>query len=413
MRTTGAWICAHAGAILFVFALLIGFYQMLHPDFGFGRGYEMATIARNLAAEGTFSNPFPPDITGPTAVNPPLYPAALALLIKIFGFSPLFVLAACFGNILVNAMIAALLPRLSTVFYGDVSAGAYAGVFWLSSMRLLPQWDVSYTVLGLLLFSLITAYTIERRDRRWLWPAAAGAVAGLLFLMNPAAVFVCFPWLAFLLWRRRIPFQHGGRYTSMFLLAMAVCIVPWVVRNYRIWHTPVLRTNFGMTIYSSNNSCAESSLFRNTLNGCYQSTHPVTSAREIKLLKELGEVQYDRLRTADTINWIRSHPDRFRQLTLDRVIEFWFPDALGETRYGFWLGTILSVPGILLMAKRREPVTLFVLLVWLVFPIMYYIVVTSYRYRYPILWTSQLAAGYCIVALLRCLDRQRSRMLPS
>ncbi len=273
-------------------------------------------------------------------------------------------------------------------------------------MRLLPQWDVSYTVLGLIVFCLITAYSVERRRSIRLWAAAAGLLAGLLSLMNPATVLISIPWMAFELWSRRVSFQFASGYASLLIMTAVLCNVPWMVRNYRIWHAPVLRTNFGMTIYSSNNDCAESSLAKDSRHGCYQSTHPVASDAEIALLKELGEVQYDRRRTADTFDWIRTHPDRFRQLTLARAVEFWFPDSLGETAYGFWLGTLLSIPGIILMAKRRELVTVFVLLVWLLYPAMYYIVVSQDRYRYPILWTSLLPAGYCLVALLSTIGRR-------
>ena len=137
---------------------------MFHPGVGFGHGNEMASVARNFAATGNYGNPFPPAVTGPTAVVPPLYPLYLAVLIKLFGLSPLFVLVADLANVLVNALIAALMPRLSRVFYGDALPGVFAGVLWLLSMRLLPQWDVSYTVLGLVLFFLLSAATIERTD---------------------------------------------------------------------------------------------------------------------------------------------------------------------------------------------------------------------------------------------------------
>ena len=129
---------------------------------------------------------FRPRSPGPTALVPPLYPLYLALLIKLFGLSPLFVLVADLANVLVNALIAALMPRLSRVFYGDALPGIFAGVLWLLSMRLLPQWDVSYTVLGLVLFFLLSAATIERTNRAWLWAGLAGLIAGLLVLANPA-----------------------------------------------------------------------------------------------------------------------------------------------------------------------------------------------------------------------------------
>ena len=367
----------------------------------------MASIARNLVATGTFGNPFPPAITGPTAVVPPLYPLFLAALIKLFGLSPLFVLLASLSNVLANALIAALMPWLSRVFYHDAAPGIFAGVLWLFSMRLLPQWDVSYTVLGLVLFLLLSAATIERTSRAPLWAGLAGLIAGLLVLANPATGLVAMPWILFLVWSRRVPFQHALRYGSVLVAVMGLCNLPWVIRNYTLWHEPVLRTNFGMTIYSSNNDCAQSSLYRNMANGCYQSTHPVLSEKESQLLKDLGELKYDRKRTADTFVWIRSHPNRFGQLTVARAIEFWFPDGLTGTLYAFWLSTILFVPGLIVMARRREPVTAFVLFVSLVYPLMYYIVVSCDRYRYPILWASHLPAGYVAAVLIERLRLRR------
>ena len=63
------------------------------------------------------------------------------------------------------------------------------------------------------------------------------------------------------------------------------------------------------------------------------------------MLKDLGEVEYDRKKIAETLAWIRTHPSRFRQLTLARVGEFWFPEGLTKTfsLSGFWLGTIFGV----------------------------------------------------------------------
>lgn len=403
-RNTG-WTPSGATALLFVAGILIGFHQFFLPGIGFGRGNEMASIARNLVATGTYGNPFPPAETGPTAVNPPLYPLFLAVLMKLFGLSPSFVLAADLANVLANALVAALMPRLSRVFYEDSTPGVFAGVLWLFSMRLLPQWDVSFTVLGIVTFLLVSAATIGRAGRLSLWASLAGLIAGLLTLANPATILVLMPWVLFLVWRQRVPVQHALRYGSLLLIVIGLCNLPWIIRNYTIWHQPLLRTNFGMTIYSSNNDCAQSSLFRNIANGCYQSTHPVFSGKESQLLKDLGELDYDRKRTADTFAWIRSHPDRFRQLTVSRAIEFWFPDGLNETLYAFWLSTILFIPGLILMAKRREPVAAFVLFVSLVYPLMYYIVVSSDRYRYPILWASQLPAGYFAAFLVERMRR--------
>jgi hypothetical protein len=388
---------------LLLCALIAGFYQFFHlVGTGFGHGFEMSAIAKSLAEHGTYANPFEPAITGPTALVPPLYPLFLAALIKISGSLVWMALMASTVNILANALIAALMPRVSEAFFGDWRPGAFAGVLWICAMRLMPQWDASCTIAGMILFCLLTAGTIGRPDSRGGRAAAAGVLAGVLSLLNPATVFVFLPWAAFLLFRRRVGLRYALRYGGIVFLALTACNAPWVVRNYHIWHAFVLRTSFGVTLYSSNNSCAESSLVKDAARGCFQATHPVASLAEAQFLNRLGEVQYDRNRAAAAWDWIHSNPERFRHLTLARIFEFWFPEPIvpAYTAYSIWAITLLSIPGMVLMARRRYPVTLFVLAVWLMYPVMYYVVVSCDRYRYPILWTSLLPAGYSLAAMM-------------
>jgi len=64
----------------------------------------------------------------------------------------------------------------------------------------------------------------------------------------------------------------------------------------------------------------------------------------------------------------------------------------------------LSIPGLILMARRREPVGIYLLTVLLLYPPMYYITIADVRYRYPVLWVSALAAGYCGAELRQFLQ---------
>jgi hypothetical protein len=380
---------------LFLAGLAAGFYQLARLAATGFHGSEMATIAMNLAGQGTYGNPFAPLLTGPTAFVPPLYPLFLATLLKIFGTLGWMVLAASAINILANAAIAAMLPRLSELFFGDWKPGAFAGALWLCAMRLMPEWDASCTIAGLLVFCLATSKGAR--------PAVAGAIAALLVLLNPATLLLIVPWVLYVLWRRGSGPVYALRYGGILLLVLAAAVAPWALRNYRIWHAFILRTSFGVTLYSSNNSCAESTLVKVAANGCFKATHPVWSVKEVALLNRLGEVQYDRNRAAAAWSWIRSNPDRFRVLTLERIVQFWFPDPMtpSYTFYGIWAATALSIPGMVLMARRRHAVTLYVMAVWLAYPLMYYIVVACDRYRYPILWTSLLPAGYFLAALAK------------
>jgi hypothetical protein len=384
---------------LFLFALAPGIWQLLHPEaFGFGHGFEMSAIAKRLAERGEFGNPFEPIDTGPTAVVPPLYPFYLAGLIKILRRPELIAFVATIANVFANALVAGWMPGMAAIFYGSTLPGIVAGLLWIPAARLMPQWDVGFTTAGLVLFCLMTASTLAPGGAVWLRGAAAGAIAGLLSLMNPVVVLVCVLWVAVLARARRVPLPCFARYGLALVLALALMNVPWLIRNYALFHTVVLRTNFGMTLYSSNNDCAESSLFKDGRNGCYQSTHPVASESEARLLGSMGEVEFDRRRTADAMAWIRSHPERFRELTLERIFEFWFPERVVPAwpAYAMWAITALSIPGFILMAVRKIPLTAFLAAVWLLYPLMYYVVVSSDRYRYPILWTSLLAAGFFV-----------------
>lgn len=364
----------------------------------------MVTIAKNLVDHGAFANPFFAANTGPTAANPPLYPLVLAFLMKFLQLPLLVHGAALLGSIGANAITAALLPYVSFLFFGEVISGALASVLWLGAMQPTPTWDTSYTVAGLLAFVLLTASDINKGKHVVSRGALAGIVAGLLFLLNPSSLLVFLPWLFYLCLRRREHAPHALKYCFVLLVALCILPVAWAARNYRQLGAFVVRTNLGMTLYTSNNDCAQSTLRQELSSGCYKAHHPNLNVREAELLRSLGEVRYDRMRIADTRNWIFSNPGRFCRLTLTRIRDFWFPPAeVGSWYHAHFISiiTALSLPGLILMGYRREPVTPFVVGVLLLYPLMYYIVVTDTRYRYPILWLSLLPAGYCVWQLVR------------
>lgn len=398
-----------ASAALFVIAWMVGLAHSSHPgSFGFGHGFEMATIARNLVEHGTFGNPFAPALTGPTAVVPPLYPLLLATFIRVFGW-PLP--SALIVNIAFNAVTAALLPRAAKIFFDDALPGLIAGVLWIGVMPLMPQWDVSWTIACLLLGCVFTAHSLSRSGHPGWHGVAAGAMGGIISLLNPVALEVFLLWVGFLLVSRRSERAYQVRYGAALLMTIVVCNAPWLVRNYHTWHALVLRTNLGMTLYSSNNNCAESSLGKDGQTGCYQQTHPIASDAEAQLMQRLGEVAYDRQRTADTFAWIRSHPARFAHLTGQRIIEFWFPvgTLTDQPIYAIWAVTLLSAGGLFLMFRGGQAVAWFVLAVWVAYPLAYYVVVSSDRYRLPILWTSLLPAGYCLAVLASVVKSRLAR----
>jgi hypothetical protein len=377
---------------IFVLALACGLFQALFTGgFGFGSGWETVAIARELARSGAYANPFRVGPSGATAVIAPLFPVYLASLIRVFGDTPAFALAATAVAVLAQALHAALLLRLSRLFFGAALPGIFAGILSAFAFRLMPQWDASLTACGLLIF-LLNATPATRRSS-----ALSGVGAGLLLLTNPSTILITGPWLVYLC-RRQKASAIG---VAVFAAAIFLVALPWMMRNRSMLGTFSVKDNFGMTAYASNNDCAQSSLAATAAAGCYDAMHPNTSAGELLLLTRLGEAGYDSVRTADTVRWIRAHPDAFLRLTARRFFDFWFPSVSGHlySSLTIWMATGLSFWGLFLLLRRRVPVFWFLIAVAATYPLLYYVVVSDVRYRYPVLWLSLLCAGYVLADL--------------
>jgi hypothetical protein len=399
--------------LLFVGGIIAGIFQFLHPvGYGLGPGHEMVQIAHSLVAGRGFSDPFSSTPTGPTANEPPLYPLFLALVMKLFATPKLIVFVLVVLVIVpVNALVAALMPRVSAELFGARVPGIFAGIFSILSARVIPEWDTDCTQLGLIALTLTTALLLRRNVRPDYSGAIAGTMVGILCLMNPMSLAISAPCAGFYLAVRKIPMRGCIRFFASLTLAAALVMLPWLARNYSIWGHAIIRTTLGIALYVSNNDCAEPSLAIELRSGCYDSTHPNMNVPEARLLAALGEPGYDHRRTADAMSWIRSHPSRFAWLTWNRFIQFWLPYPMPPvyTCYAIWVITALSLPGLILMAFQRERATVSILAVFLLYPPVYYIVVSDVRYRVPILWLSCLAAGYFASSLIQVWSKRSAR----
>jgi hypothetical protein len=384
--------------LLLALAGVVGLFQMATHVVPFGKGFEMVAIAQNLAEHGTYANPFGVLATGPTAANPPLYPFLLAVAFRLLHSLDLVALAATAANIIANAITATLLPRVSILFYGDKRPGIVAAILWIFACPLLPAWDVEFTVLTILIFCLFTSATMAK-SRSSLTAVTAGLLASALFLLNPSTLFIFGPWALWLAFERRKALGQAFAYCSITFAVLLMVGSAWGFRNKQQLGAFAIRTNLGMALYVSNNDCASPSLKESEQNFCHEAHHPNTSIEEARLLISLGEIRYDRLREADAKTWMRTHPSAFRHLTLGRIRDFWFPvpwDSRFESAV-IWLATALSIPGLVIMGRRHDRVLVFVLLALLIYPLMYYIIISDVRYRLPVLWLSLLPAGSFVI----------------
>jgi dolichyl-phosphate-mannose-protein mannosyltransferase len=368
-------------------------------------GYETGRIARAIAAGLGYSSPLVVD-SGPTAWMTPLYPLLLAGVFKVFGimtFTSFLVITAidCAFSAFTAWVIWAIARRAFSA-----SCGVTAGWIWtlLPSAVFYPVawvWDTSLSALIFALIVLASMHLLES-DRASAW-AGYGALWGVGAMVNASIVST----LPFLLgWNAHELRRRSGHWLKLTLVALvlfAVVITPWFVRNYVVFHRPILfRSNFGLELWLGNNP----------LNPGVWSwwLHPNDDDAERKLYVAMGELPYMAMKQHEAISWIRDHPATFVEQTFRRFVDNWtgfeepVTSLMSRPFYvaaGMGLEALfplLALPGALLAFRRGSPFAFPFGSAIFFFPVVYYITHTSLRYRHPIDPVLCVLAGYSAVS---------------
>ena len=216
----------------------------MHDD---GVGYDQ--VAQSIVRGEGFSR------NGrPTAVEDPLYPGFLALVYRVFGHHPWAVRAV---QSVLNAAACSLVAVLG-VFAGGPAAGWLSGLSaacYPSLVKVSCHW-LSEALFIPLLVGALTAWTQWQRVMRARWALVSGLLFGLASLtrFGVAALPYVLAWLA---WRRARsmdgPIRSGMRRQALLmLLAMAVTILPWTIRNWLVFHEVIpISTKIGLDVYAS------------------------------------------------------------------------------------------------------------------------------------------------------------------
>jgi hypothetical protein len=386
-------------AILFIAAFLVTLYRFTqNPPVG-GPGLEVMAVAKSLARDGAFANPYLAAQTGPTALIPPVYPLYLAFLMRLGGEESVYGFLMILSLICAHALHASLLPAVSELFFGNRLPGVYGAILFIAlpCFEVILAREAVYVAIGLMTFCLMAQRIVQSRLNNALKGALLGIVTGVLVLLNPVSLLFCVIWAAYLLINRREPLARA-RFGVGFAVGLVLTCLPWTIRNYReLGGLVFVRSNFGLELYVANNACAEASLVRNMLNGCHAATHPNVNQVEALSVKRMGELAYNRAKGSAALRWIRANPRRFWNLTVQRTWLFWFPyrDVFSPADgYSVCLITFLSIFGLLDLLRSGKPIGFLILAASLLCSGLYCFMQADMCYRYPILWLSLLCAGY-------------------
>ncbi|HNW93012.1 MAG TPA: glycosyltransferase family 39 protein [bacterium] len=324
---TWLWLLAaltllnHLGAGLF-----IGERHLVGTDAG---AYVM--IAQNLVAGNGF------DCNGMKAWYAPLYPL---LLTAPFGLTPrpflVTLLAQGLLVIGIQLLVWKLARRLGCGEWTGVAAVAVLALdpftFYFSVLLLT---ETLFTFLALLLLWLLVE--AGARPRGLAWWLLAGAVLGFSALTRPVLQGY-FPLFALGWW------WYGGAPRRRRLLEIAVVglmtvavMLPWIIRNYNVFHAFVPVTNqSGMALYAGNNPC-------NHLGGGMGQGIDYDIDRDVPNSTAMNEHVLNRTLTRLALTYMAERPLHTLRMALVKLARVWALVPAESSGHTAWYQQALSL----------------------------------------------------------------------
>ena len=361
--STGA-VSRRAQVLAFIGIANLAFNLGRTRTVGLGSGFEPLEIARSLVAGNGFANPFSTGPTGTTAHCAPLFPALLALELLIFGDSKAFAIGALAVAIVIQFVTIACLPFIAQRLFGDERPGFIAAVLLIPFNPLRPELDSGITA-ALCALTVLMIVSVK--------PVLSGLLSGLTGLTNPAPL-PGIAWCMLARFSRKQLLVAGA-------LTLAIC-ASWIVRTRIVLGAWVpIRDNFGLELWVYNSERPDP--YRDY-------AHPDTSSDAVAKMRQLGEIEYDRQMLRNALDWIQRYPGVFARLTLGRIADFWFADALHSAL------TCLCFAGLFFSPK---PAILSLAGLFILYPLPYYLTVAATRYTPAIGWAMALFAGQFLLML--------------
>jgi hypothetical protein len=201
------------------------------------------------------------------------------------------------------------------------------------------------------------------------------------------------------------------------VLAVALTVAPWFIRNYRIFHKVIpFRSCLGLEVFFGNN--------QDSWHWGPPGYHPSDNENEWHEYQQLGEIAYTQKKFHEGLAFIDSHRLLYIHQTARRVVYLWTGYWSFNPRYleeepadpfnmFFCTGlTILTLIG-LSQAWRADPnVAMPYLLVFLLFPVIYYLTHPEDYYRRPIDPQYVALAAYAVASWVAERKRRLARIPP-
>lgn len=412
-RIAGSLSPRQAGLLIFVvtvaFRLLLAF--VLKPDFSRDTG-EITAIAVSVAEKNVFGDPYKIP-TGPTSHFSPGWPFLMGMVYKVWGLTAEAEKVRQIACIGVTALQFSLLPWFGALAGLPRLAGLAAGL--LGGLLPLRYWVETYCAFGEPYSGLATLLCAGL----WLWMVRQGhwtpgyclllgLSLGLAAHFNPALLAIFLMLLVLGPWMRLRNLPRPG-YLAGALAAMAglvLALTPWTVRNYQAFGVFILmRGNLGLELQVSYCDMAVADTDDNIRLGVLRTHHPAGNVAEATRVRDWGEAVYFRYKMRQAVDWIQAHPGRSAGLVMERFWLFWSP---GTTKFLYTaINLVLLALAFTALPRlyRWAPEAAWLAAVALAaYPLLYYLIQSAARYRYPLEWLLYL------LAIVRLLPAQQDQL---
>jgi 4-amino-4-deoxy-L-arabinose transferase-like glycosyltransferase len=354
--------------------------------------YEIGRVARSIVLGQGFSNPYWAN-TGPTALLTPVYPYFLAGIFAIFG---VYAKASALVFMGINTFFSAV-TAVPIFFIArktlDLRTAKFAAWVWAFfpyaiNFSATTMWYHSFVALLLAVIFLLVL-SLGSSDRLIAY-AGFGALLGFAALTNPVIIAIV-PFAGVWLWIQ-LNRKHQRAWPAIIvgLVSLLVTISPWLVRNERVLHHPVVfKDGYWLEVCVGN--------VNDSLHWWDAAEHPSGSARDNAQYEQLGELNYMEAKRSRAVAYIAAHPGAYALRSLRHAIFMWT---------GFWslnrdylqqepldpenicflsLLSLLSIAGLYYMFREgRGNTARLYFLVLLSFPVPYYLSHLDPGFRHPV-----------------------------
>ncbi|USB31742.1 glycosyltransferase family 39 protein [Paenibacillus sp. YPG26] len=387
------WICGvvFAVCVLTIFvhqhSLLLGSFSKLDND-----DVRYLRSGQYLLEHGQliYYNP----VTTLSAFIMPGLPVLIAGIMKVFGTGDAGIYAFRIFQALLTSASVGLIYLITDRLFGKrtaklavILAAAYVPIYYAADL-ILTETCFTFFLLLLTYLLLNALDTNRKRDYVILGLAIAGAI-----YFRPTAAML--PLIIGLIWLvRREKFQLIARNTIILGLTLIICLSPWWVRNYQVFHQFIPLTN----------SSANPLLLGMLINGQEPQDFIRDHEELYKTYRHGSEEQQKELAELIFKYQITHHPITFGAWLLFGklirliIVPFYWAPIFGIP---FWLAAlqhilylILSIAGVCKMLRYRTSAHYGFLAVVAYFVVIYLPFITMERYFYPTMLLMMIPLAY-------------------